>query len=343
MREIKKEKLLRGGFFILAVLLVYLGFRFVLPVVVPFVIGWFLAVRMKKVTVWLKKHLRIPEGLSASVLLAAEAGIAGVVLYLLGGMLIEQLSSISAHFPQILEDAEELVFSCCRQAEEALSLPDGILVSATEKARTFVDAQIEERLMPAMAGMSVPAVKWAAKALTIFAVSVIACILSVTEMDELKKRQQSATFGTEVTALCRRLAVAGGAYFKSQLLILLVVTGICIAGLWILGNPYPVAAGIALGFVDVLPILGTGTVLIPWAIISVFQKKYLLAAGLLVIYGICYFFREFAEARLMGNEMGITGLETLISIYVGLSVFGLWGMLLGPAGYLMIREILTMY
>ena len=45
----------------------------------------------------------------------------------------------------------------------------------------------------------------------------------------------------------------------------------------------------------------------------------------------------------MGNEMGITGLETLISIYVGLSVFGLWGMLLGPAGYLMIREILTMY
>ena len=103
------------------------------------------------------------------------------------------------------------------------------------------------------------------------------------------------------------------------------------------------AAGIALGFVDVLPILGTGTVLIPWAIISVFQKKYLLAAGLLVIYGICYFFREFAEARLMGNEMGITGLETLISIYVGLSVFGLWGMLLGPAGYLMIREILTMY
>ena len=145
MREIKKEKLLRGGLFILAVLLVYLGFRFVLPVVVPFVIGWFLAVRMKKVTVWLKKHLRIPEGLSASVLLAAEAGIAGVVLYLMGGMLIEQLSSISAHFPQILEDAEELVFSCCRQAEEALSLPDGILVSATEKARTFVDAQIEER------------------------------------------------------------------------------------------------------------------------------------------------------------------------------------------------------
>ncbi len=343
MGEIRKEKLKRGGFFALAAALVYLGFRFVLPVAAPFVIGWFLAVRMKRLTVWLKKRLKIPEGVSAAILLALEAGAAGAALYFLGGKLIGQLGSLAEHFPGIAGEAEELVFSCCRQAEDALSLPQGVLVGAAEQARTFVNIQIEEKLMPAVAELSVPAVKWTAKILTVFTVSMIACILSVTEMDELKKRQQKSTFGTEATALCRRLAVAGGAYLKSQMVILLAVTGICIAGLWLLGNPYPVAAGIGLGFVDLLPVLGTGTVLLPWALFCLFQKQYLTAAGLAVIYGICYFFREFAEARMMGSEMGITGLETLISIYVGISLFGLWGMLLGPAGYLMIREILTMY
>lgn len=343
MGEIKKEKLVRGGIFILAALLVYLGFRFVLPVVLPFCIGWFLAVRMRRTTQWLKKRLRIPEAVSAGILLTLEAAIAGLVLYEVGGRLIWQIRVLSEKFPELLGGMENALFSCCRQAERALSLPSGILVSATEQARGFVHTQIEEKLMPAMAGASVPVVKWVLKAGAVFTVSVIACVLSVTEMDELKRRQQASTFGTEVTALCRRLSLAGGAYFKSQLLIMTVVIGVCILGLWILGNPYPVAAGVALGFVDVMPILGTGTVLIPWAVICLFQGRYLMAAGLMVIYGICYFFREFAEARLMGTQLGITGLETLIAIYVGLSLFGVWGMLLGPAGYLVIREIMTMY
>lgn len=343
MGKIKKEKLIRGGIFILAAVFVYLGFRFVLPVVLPFCIGWFLAVKMRRTTRWLKKRFRIPEAVSAGVLLTVETVIAGVVLYGIGGRLVWQLRVLSEKFPQLLGGMEDAVFSCCRQAERALSLPKGILVSATEQARGFVHAQIEEKLMPVMAGASVPVVKWVLKAGAVFTVSVIACVLSVTEMDELKRRQQASTFGTEVTALCRRLSLAGGAYFKSQLLIMAVVTGVCILGLWLLGNPYPVAVGTGLGFVDVLPILGTGTVLIPWAIVCLFRKQYVMAVGLLVIYGICYFFREYAEARLMGTQLGITGLETLIAIYVGLSLFGVWGMLLGPAGYLVIREIMTMY
>lgn len=343
MGEIKKEKLIRGGIFALSAGLVYLGFRFVLPAVLPFCAGWFLAARMRRTTVWLKKRFRIPEALSAGVLLAVETTVAGVVLYVLGVRLIWQLRLLTEKLPQITAGMEQAVFSCCRQAEQALSLPRGVLVGASEQARGFVHTQIEEKLMPAMAGVSVPAVKWALKAMTIFTVSVIACVLSVTEMDELKRRQQASTFGTEVTALCRRLSLAGGAYFKSQLLIMLAVIAICIFSLWILGNPYPVAAGIGLGFVDMLPILGTGTVLVPWAAVSLFQKEYMTAAALLTIYGVCYFFREFAEAHLMGTQLGITGLETLIAIYIGLSLFGLWGMLLGPAGYLVIREIMTMY
>ena len=99
MGEIKKEKLVRGGIFILAAAFVYLGFRFALPVVLPFCIGWFLAVKMRRTTRWLKKHLRIPEAVSAGVLLTVEAVAAGIVLYSLGGRLIWQIRILSERLP----------------------------------------------------------------------------------------------------------------------------------------------------------------------------------------------------------------------------------------------------
>ena len=74
-------------------------------------------------------------------------------------------------------------------------------------------------------------------------------------------------------------------------------------------------------------------------IISIFSGSYLTAAGLATTYLICYFLREFMEARVMGDKIGISPLQTLIAMYVGLKLFGLIGFLLGPAGYLIIREL----
>lgn len=59
---------------------------------------------------------------------------------------------------------------------------------------------------------------------------------------------------------------------------------------------------------------------------------------ILAIYLICYFLREMLEARLMGNQVGLTPLETLVSIYVGLKLFGLLGFILGPVGLLIVKE-----
>ena len=63
--------------------------------------------------------------------------------------------------------------------------------------------------------------------------------------------------------------------------------------------------------------------------------------GLLIIYLICYFTREFLEPRLMGKQIGISELEMIISMYIGIKLFGLMGVLLGPVGYLLIEDIMV--
>ena len=122
-----------------------------------------------------------------------------------------------------------------------------------------------------------------------------------------------------------------------------VTMAVCAAGLFLMGNPYYLLLGVAIGILDALPILGTGTVFLPWILAEVFQRDWKSAVCLAVIYGICYFVREIMETKLMGNEVGLSPLETLAAIYVGLLLFGLWGFILGPMGLLLIEDFVKTY
>ena len=122
-------------------------------------------------------------------------------------------------------------------------------------------------------------------------------------------------------------------------MILLVVAGLCVGGMFLVGNPYFIMAGIGIGVLDALPIFGTGTVLIPWALWSALAGKWSQAAILAGLYVVCYFVRQVLEARMMGGEVGLSSLETLAAVYVGLELFGFWGMILGPLGLLLIEDL----
>lgn len=105
-----------------------------------------------------------------------------------------------------------------------------------------------------------------------------------------------------------------------------------------MGNSYYILAGVGIGILDALPVFGTGTVLIPWAVLCFLRGQW--GRGLMVfgIYLICYFLREILEARLMASKVGLTPLETLASMYVGLQILGIFGFLLGPLGLLLVKE-----
>lgn len=119
----------------------------------------------------------------------------------------------------------------------------------------------------------------------------------------------------------------------------MITTLICVVGFWLMGNPYYLLVGIAVGILDALPVFGVGTVLIPWAILMLILGKWERAIWLFVIYVICYFLREILEAKLMSRKVGMTPFETLLSMYVGVQLFGIFGFLLGPAGFLLIRDL----
>ena len=91
-------------------------------------------------------------------------------------------------------------------------------------------------------------------------------------------------------------------------------------------------AGIGIGILDALPIFGTGTVLLPWAVWSAVTGEWRQAGILAALYAVCYFVRQILEARMMGGQVGLSSLETLAAVYVGLELFGFFGSDFGAPG-----------
>ena len=102
---------------------------------------------------------------------------------------------------------------------------------------------------------------------------------------------------------------------------------------------YPLLAALGIGFVDALPILGSGTVMIPWAIISAINGDINLAIALIILYIVIIVVRQFMEPRIVSNEIGIHPIFTLIAMYTGFKIIGVLGLLVGPIILIIVKSV----
>ena len=119
-------------------------------------------------------------------------------------------------------------------------------------------------------------------------------------------------------------------YIKAYGILLLVTFALLFVGFLILQINYATTLAIIISLLDMLPVIGTGTVLIPWAIISMIMGGMPRGIGLLILYGVITVIREAIEPKIIGKSIGMHPLLTLISMYAGYKLFGLWGILLLP-------------
>lgn len=119
-------------------------------------------------------------------------------------------------------------------------------------------------------------------------------------------------------------------FLRSYCLIFLITFSELSAGLFILRIPYAVWIGLLVAVVDIMPVLGTGLVLLPWAVIAAFMGNFPLAAGMVLLYILMTAVRNIVEPRLVGRQIGLHPLAALISMFVGMQLFGIIGLFVLP-------------
>ena len=136
-----------------------------------------------------------------------------------------------------------------------------------------------------------------------------------------------------------------GGYLKAQMILILVSFVISVIGLYIfkfvgMNVKYPLLIALAIGFVDALPILGSGSVMVPWAIISALNGDLRLGVAILILWIIMSLVRQFLEPKVVSGKIGIHPIFTLIAMYTGFKVMGVMGMLVGPIVLIIIKSVL---
>ena len=142
------------------------------------------------------------------------------------------------------------------------------------------------------------------------------------------------------------ITISLGGYLKAEATLILVTFLITISGLYILkiigmNVKYPLMIALAIGFIDALPILGSGTVMVPWAIMSGLNGDIKLGVAIIILWIILSVVRQFLEPKIVSGKIGIHPIFTLIAMYTGFKAIGVIGMLLGPIVLIILKSIFS--
>jgi predicted PurR-regulated permease PerM len=129
-------------------------------------------------------------------------------------------------------------------------------------------------------------------------------------------------------------------YLKSQLILMGIACLILSAGLMFLKVPYFILIAIAISIIDVLPVIGSGIIIVPWSIISFILGNSYLGKGLAVIYIVLIITRQVLEPKILGKEIGVRPLYTFLATILGSIILGPVGLILGPLIAVVITSII---
>ena len=350
---VSPEKKLKKFLLILGITgAVYGAFRYLLPLVIPFLCAYGTALFLRPSVRFLSNRIavpyhgkmrRLPVSLIGGIELMVLSCLIFGFLYVGGSMAVNQTGLFIRRFPDWLSRLDLRLTDICRILEQKLGLKADALVELVGRAVEEIRQIFRNSTMPVLVGHSMSALRVAATGIVLFFIYFAAVILTLQEMDDLREKRSRSLFRREFLVVGERIASVVSAWLKTQVFILFLTSAVCIFGLAVIGNPYSFLFGCGIGILDALPVLGAGTVLIPWGILLLLQKAWKKAAVIFGVYVGCYFLRQISEARLMGKQVGLSSLESLASMYVGLKLFGLAGLLLGPVGVLLIGDLVQMY
>lgn len=322
----------------------YLFFKYLFPVFLPFLIAYLVSLFIRPVSKKLSALLHLPQKLISCLLLGILIVGGAYLLWILAVKLIEEAGTLIGQLLRdgTLTDALESVRGWLLPLAERLGID--LLDSSEGLEKTLSDflysalASLGAKL-PDMIGAlfsSLPSV-FLLVAITLvagFYLSADGERITAAIINVLPSTLQNRLF--RLRAAFKELL---GRYLKAYFDLFLLTFVLLLVGFLILRVEYALLFSLLVAFADFLPVLGVGTILIPWGLIAILQKDYYLGFGLLILYLVISLIRQFAEPRLIGKSLGLHPLLALLSTYAGLVLFGFWGMLLGPAAAILFKGI----
>lgn len=336
-----REILLKTIKCIILVIIIYLFIHFLGSYFAPFIFGYILCIILYPLFKFFKKF-KIPNGINSILCILILIFIISFIGVGIAGQIVKEAKEFSKELPYYIEQVKLTFQDLQTKIDNLITLlPDGIeeiLDNFSENSKIFVS----EFLGNGITTKSVSFIKKIPNALMITILGIISCFLILMDKENIDNfilRQIPKKYKDKFNMVKSHILETIFAYIKAQAIIMCLMSTICFIGLSIINAPYALLIAVVIGVIDALPVFGSGFILWPWSIYNLIVGNYGMAIGLIIIYVVILVTRQFVEPRILGKQIGIHPLVTLMSIYIGIKVFGLFGFIIGPCIVVIIKAL----
>lgn len=309
----------------------FLALRFLLPWTAPFWVSWALAALLEKPVGFLV-HRRWRRGAAAGVCTLSALGLLGWGLAALSERLLGALSALLRELPALMQRLMPRVTQLTKQLEGRFS-------SAGEGGTLFFEQALRalsvlpEQASRAALGLVSRAAQASPDMLLFLVTAALGTYFLSAAFPTVKAfllNQLPAGSRERLEELADDLRSSFGGMLRAQLMLMGMTFFELLLALWLLGVSGAAGLAVVTALIDALPVFGAGVVLLPWALVCLLLGETRRAIGLTVAWAAACLVRSVAQAKLVGDQIGLAPLPSLLSVYVGWRVGGVWGMLLGP-------------
>lgn len=321
--------------------LVYLGLKYVVPYFVPFLIALALAVFIDPTVNALEERLCLPRGWAVAITLLFFLGlVVGLLLFGLGVVIVqlgELASNLPSHYMKLVAFSEDLLDRLTEVysglPEEFVAFIDTSVRGSLDSVYTWLDALVKAVLN---------GLKRLPSAFLVLAVSLVATFFLSRDKDLIVEFGLSLlpqAWRRRALAVNRDVLGSVVGLVKAQLALVSLTAAITVFTLYLLGVRYAWLVGLLTGLLDVLPLVGPATVLVPWSVYCLISGNTFLGAGLAVLYLGISVFRQVMEPKIVGERIGLHPLATLVSLYLGVRLLGPAGLVIGPLVAIIVKAV----
>lgn len=345
--DLKKnlQLLIKLAIVLLSLIIIFVAVNWVLPIIgrfavtiplvlAPFIVAFLLALLIDPLVKWLQLRFKMKR--TGSVLLSLLLVFGG-----LGGILVIIITRLARELAGLYElvntNSAHIVFSLTKLFNEIqlaylrLNLPDNFQDSLV-KGLSVVATKIEGLLSGAAAWL-VGIIINLPQVFIFMLIVAIATFFIAKDWPDIRYKTLTLipkNQKTKASFIFNDLTRTFVGFLKAQATLVSITALWFIVGLKVMGVDYALTIGLLAGLFDILPILGPGAIMVPWLIWELITGNTKLGIGILVIYLLASAIRQLLEPRILGNNIGLHPLVTLLSLYVGLQLGGVIGMILGP-------------
>lgn len=333
------------GAFVVVFFGALLAMRYLFPIVLPFLLGLFIAVISAPGLKFLQERLHLPRALACFLAVTLELVLLLGLMWLLFALGYRELTALAKGIPDIVQ-----------QLTNQVGFIRGWLLDMVHQLPSGLSAALDRTVTDLFTSGSILLEKGASGALSIIGMllggipggaillgtAVISGYMIAAQLPTLKKRLFSSNlWKNQLSPVASRLKETVGCWLKAQVKLSGITLVIVAVGLLLLRTKHSILWALLIALVDAVPMLGTGTVLIPWAVICLIHGEMVRAIGLVGVYVTAMLIRSAMEPKLVGKQLGLNPLLTLVALYAGYRLWGVMGMILAPILAVMANQLVS--